>query len=93
MKDNNLKVFFIKLISTAIAIILLINISYNLILADKMEIINQFISMSNKENLKSIKNKIRSEINKGLQKDKILNEEDKKIILQLYNKLKTELSE
>ena len=90
---NNLKIFFIKLVSIVVAIVLIINITYNLILADKMEMINQIFSITEKENINKIKNKIRIEINKGLQKDKILNEEDKEIILKIYKKIKNELKD
>lgn len=90
---NILKIFFIKLVSIVVAIVLIINITYNLILADKMEMINQIFSITKKENINKIKNKIRIEIDKGLQKDKILNEEDKEIILKLYKKIKNELKD
>ena len=43
-KQNNLKSFFIKLVSITIAIILIINVVYNLFLADKMEALNKLIS-------------------------------------------------
>jgi len=83
---NNLKFFFIKLISIIFGIIIVINISYNLLLAEKIE------SLSNKENIEIFKNKIRSEIKSGLNKDKILNEEDKQLILKFYLKIKNELN-
>ena len=40
-----------------------------------------------------IKDKIRSEIKSGLEKDKILSEEDSKLIKQFIGKIKSELSE
>ena len=40
-KENSLKNFFIKLTAIVFAIIIIINVSYNLILADKMESINK----------------------------------------------------
>ena len=83
---NNLKFFFIKLISIIFGIIIVINISYNLLLAEKIE------SLSNKENIEIFKNKIRSEIKSGLNKDKILNEEDKQLLLKFYLKIKNELN-
>jgi len=83
---NNLKFFFIKLISIIFGIIIVINISYNLLLAEKIE------SLSNKENIEIVKNKIRSEIKSGLNKDKILNEEDKQLLLKFYLKIKNELN-
>ena len=83
---NNLKTFFIKLISIIFGIIIIINVSYNLLIAEKIE------NLSKKENIEIIKNKIRSEIKSGLDKDKILNEEDKQLLLKFYLKIKNELN-
>ena len=91
--DKNLKIFFIKLISVLIAIIIIINATYNLILADKIEMINNLFESSSRENISNIKDKIRQEIRKGIKKERILNEEDKKLIIELYNKIKNELKE
>ena len=82
-KDNNkadLKRFIIKLVAVTFSIIVIINVTYNLIFAEKFEIINKLLSLDNKENIEQAKNKIRFEIRKGLAKDKILNEEDKKLL-------------
>ena len=67
----NLKIFFIKLICITLSIIVIINLTYNLIFADKLENLNNFLSINNKESIKQIKNKIRIEIRKGLAKNKI----------------------
>ena len=77
---NNLKTFFIKLISITFAIIVIINVTYNLILADKLENINSLLQLNKKENIELVKNKVRLEIEKGIKKDKILNEEDKILV-------------
>ena len=69
MNPNNLKTFFIKLISITFAIIIIINVSYNLILADKLESINSILQINKKENIDLIKNKIRLEIEKGIKKE------------------------
>ena len=97
MNQNNekgdLKKFFIKLIAIIIAVIIIINTSYNLIFADKLESINKLFSLNNKDNIEQIKNKIRLEIKSGLAKDKILNEEDKVLLYKFYLKLKNEFKE
>ena len=97
MNQNNekadLKKFFIKLIAIIFAVIIVINISYNLIFADKLENINKLFSLNNKDNIEQIKNKIRLEIKSGLDKDKILNEEDKILLYKFYLKLKNEFKE
>ena len=94
MSQNNnkadLKRFFIKLVAITFSIIVIINITYNLIFAEKFETINKLLSLNNKENIEQIKDKIRFEIKKGLAKDKILSEEDKKLLSELYIKIKDE---
>ena len=67
--------------------------TYNLIFAEKFENINKILMLNEKENIDMVKNKIRSEIKKGLDKDKILNEEDKILLYNLYIKLKEEFKE
>ena len=97
MDQNNekadLKKFFIKLIAIIFAVIIVINISYNLIFAEKLENINKLFSLNNKDNIEQIKNKIRLEIKSGLDKDKILHEEDKILLYKFYLKLKNEFKE
>ncbi len=87
--DNktDLKKFFIKLIAVIFAIIVVINVSYNLIIAGNLE------NLTSKENIEQIKDKMRSEIKSGLEKDKILNEEDKILLYKFYLKLKNEFDE
>ena len=97
MSSNNnqsdLKFFFIKLIAITFAIIVVINITYNLIFAEKFENINKLLSLSDKENIELAKDKIRLEIEKGLRKDKIMNEEDKVLFYKFYLKIKNEFQE
>ena len=97
MNQNNskadLKKFFIKLIAIVFAVIIVINTSYNLIFAEKLETINKLLSLNNKENIELIRDKIRLEMKKGLLKDKILNEEDKVLFYKFYLKVKNEFQE
>ena len=88
--QGDLKKFFIKLIAITFAIIAIINITYNLIFAEKFENIDKLLSIDNKESIELIKDKIRLEIKDGLKKDKILNEDDKVLLYKLYIKLKNE---
>ena len=95
-QDNNktdLKKFFIKLFAITLSIIVIINITYNLIFAKQFENINQFLSLNNKESIELIKNKIRIEIKKGLSKDKIINDDDKILFYKFYLKIKNEFQE
>jgi len=91
--QSDLKIFFIKLIAITFSIIVVINITYNLIFAEKFENINKLLSLSDKENIELVKDKIRLEIEKGLRKDKIMNEEDKVLFYKLYLKIKNEFQE
>ena len=91
--QSGLKFFFIKLIAITFAIIVIINITYNLIFAEKFENIDKLLSINNKESIELIKDKIRLEIKKSLLKDKIINEEDKILFYKFYLKIKNELQE
>ena len=96
MDQNNktdLKRFFIKLAAITFAIIVIINVTYNLIFAEKLENINKLLSLNNKENIEQIKDKIRLEMKKGLLNDKIMNEEDKILFYKFYLKIKNEFQE
>ena len=90
---NDLKRFFIKLIAITFSIIIIINITYNLIFAEKFELIDKILSLNNKQNIEEVKDKIRLEIKNGLAKDKILNEEDKILLYKLYLKISNEFEE
>ena len=57
-EKSNLKKFFIKLIAITFSIIIIINVTYNLIFAGKFETIDKLLSLSDKENVELIKNKI-----------------------------------
>ncbi len=91
--QNNLKIFFIKLIAITFSVIIIVNATYNLILADKLENINKLLELNQKENIEFIKNKIRSEIQSGLEKDSLLNEKDKILIYKFYKKIEKEFNE
>ena len=93
MNDNNkndLKKFFIKLISITFATIIGFNITFNLIFADRLEKIDKILTLNEKENREQIKNKLRAEIKEGLNKENIFNQEDRLLIYELYIKIKNE---
>ena len=77
--------FLIKLTAITISIIIIINVSYNLIFADKLETLNIIFSLNEKENVELIKEKIRKEINRGLEKENMINDEDKKLQSRFWN--------
>ena len=85
--EKNLKFFFIKLVAIVFAAIIVINVSYNLIIAERLR------DLTDKNNIEKVKNKIRSEIKSGLDKDVIFNEEDKILLQKFYLKIKKEFNE
>tara|TARA_B100001057_G_scaffold203364_1_gene204061 strand:- start:2935 stop:3213 length:279 start_codon:yes stop_codon:yes gene_type:complete len=88
--ESNLKVFFIKLIAITFSIVIIINVFYNVFLADKLDILTK-LSNLDKETTVMVKDKIRSELRSGLEKDKILSEEDALLIKQFIKKISSEL--
>ena len=92
-KKSNLKQFFIKLISITFAIIIIINTTYNLIFADKLEAFNTMLNITEKGKIEAKKDKIRIEIERGLNKDKILKKDDAILLKKIFLKIKKELDE
>ena len=92
-KKSDLKKFFIKLISVTLAIIVVLNVIYNLFLAERLENIDRILSLTDRENKTFLKDKIRNEIERSLKKEKILNEEDKILLYKFYIKVKEEFKE
>ena len=76
MENNksDLKSFFIKLISITLALIIVINVVFNLIFSEKIE---KLFFLTDESNWEVVKDKIRHEISRGLEKENILNKEDK----------------
>ena len=90
---KNLKIFFIKLISIAIIIFILINLIFNLFFAERMENIDKILLLNKNEYRIEIKEKIREELNSGLNKENLIYEEDKILLYKLYHKLKKEFQD
>ena len=91
---NNLKSFFIKLASISIAIVIVINILFNLIFAERLEKIDKILFLDKKEkNRIEFKQKIRNEISKGLNKENMIYKEDKILLYKLYLKIKKEFED
>ena len=88
--ESNLKIFFIKLVAITFAIIVIINVFYNVFLADKLEILNKLSTLDN-NTADMVKDKIRSEMKSGLEKDRILSSEDAVLIKKFIKKITSEL--
>ena len=93
MEKSNLKTFFIKLLSITFSVIIIINVVFNLLIGDKVEKINNFLSLDKSKFRNDVKNKIRNEIRNGLEKDNILNQEDKILLYKLYKKIQKEFAD
>ena len=93
MEKNNLKIFFINFGSITFAIIVIINVVYNLIFAEKLEKINSLLELDKSKFRNDLRMKIRKEIKNGLEKEYIFNEEDKILIYKLYKKIQKEFKE
>ena len=88
--ESNLKIFFVKLIAITFSIIIIINVFYNVFLSDKLEVLNK-LSQFDRETAEMIKNKVRSELKSGLEKEKILSDEDAVLIKKFLKKISSEL--
>ena len=85
MQQRGYKSFFVKLVSISIAIVIVINLLFNLIFSERLEKMDKIFSLD--------RNKIRSEISKGLNKENMIAEEDKIILYKLYLKIKREFED
>ena len=85
--QKSLKSFFIKLISISIAFVIVINIIFNLIFAERLEKFDRVFSIGRSDIRYGLQEKIRNELNDSLSKENILYEEDKILLYKLYQKL------
>ena len=92
MKEN-LRPFFIKLIAISIAVIIIINLIFNILLGERLEKIDKIISLGDSSTRNDVKLKIRSELNKGLDKENIFSKEDKVFIYKIYKKIQKEFED
>ena len=85
--QKSLKIFFVKLISTSIVIIIVINLIFNLFFAERLEKLDKILLLDRSDVRQDMKNKIRNELNDALKKDNLIYEEDKILLYNLYQKL------
>ena len=91
--QKSLKIFFIKLISILIAVVIAINLIFNLIFAERLEKIDKILLLNKSEFREEMKMKIRKELNKGLNKENSIAEEDKILLYKFYLKLRKEFQD
>ena len=88
--QKTLKIFFIKLISISIVIVIVTNLIFNLIFAERLEKIDKILSLDKKHTRIDAQEKIREEIKEGLNKENLIAEEDKILLYKFYLKLRKE---
>ena len=91
--QNTLKIFFIKLISILIAVVIAINLIFNLIFAEKLEKLDKLLLLNKSAFREEMKEKIRKELNVGLNNENLFSEKDRILFYKLYLKLKKEFQE
>ena len=90
ISQNNLKSFFIKLASISVAIVIVINLLFNLILAERLEKIDKILYLDQRKTRDEFKQKLRNELSKSLNKENMIAEKDKILLYKLYLKIKEE---
>ena len=90
---RNLKIFFIKLFSITLAIIVGVNLLFNSIFADRLEKIDKILLLNKNQSKNEIKDKIRKELRNGLKNENLFSEEDRILLYKLYLKMKKEFDE
>tara|TARA_Y100000590_G_scaffold466811_1_gene643442 strand:- start:966 stop:1277 length:312 start_codon:yes stop_codon:yes gene_type:complete len=90
---RNLKIFFIKLISIAIVFVISLNVLFNLIFDERLKALDKILLLNEDASRYELKEKIREELNDGLNNENLLSEEDKILLFKLYIKLKKEFKE
>ena len=90
---KSLKIFFIKLISISVAIIIIFNLIFNLIFAERLEKLDKILLLDRSDVRQDMKNKIRNELNDSLKKDNLIYEEDKILLYKLFQKIKKEFQD
>jgi|TARA_B110001452_G_scaffold209673_1_gene180005 hypothetical protein len=84
-----MRLFFYKSIFVFISIFILYKVTVGQLIKDYENKINQTIS---KENIDKFKSKLRNEIKGSIKKDRILNEEDARLMGQFLKKIKIEIN-
>ena len=92
-KPQTLKVFFIKLIAITIAVIISINVLFNLLISDKIKYLEPIFALTELENRKLYRDNIRENINELLKKDEIIKKEDRALLYKLYKKIESEFKD
>ena len=88
--QNSLKIFLTKLILVSIACIIVINLLFNLIFAERLEKIDKILLLNETPHRNEVKEKIREELTDALNKENMIAEDDKILLYKIYLKIKKE---
>ena len=93
ISQNNIKSFLIKLISISIASVIVVNLIFNLIFAEKLEKLDKVLLLNKSQSRNEMKEKLRNELTDGLNKEHMIAEEDKILLYKIYLKIKKEFED
>ena len=85
-----MKIFIYKTIFVAMCLLILYQLTIGRKIADYE---HKLINLTTDQGRELIRNKIRDEIKKGIEKDQILKTEDREILKQFITKIQNELNE
>ena len=85
---DNMKIFIYKVLVTSLFVFLIYQLTVGYTIS-KFE--QRFYSLGSKENAELVKNKIREEMSKGLEKDRILKKDDAILLKKFIDKIRIEL--
>ena len=91
-ESKNLKYFFIKLVSISFAIIIILNILFNLAISN-IKYADILLNLDDRDVRRVQADKLRNELNNLLTKDEIIKKEDKILLYKFYQKLKSEFKD
>ncbi len=88
--QNNIKLFLIKLVLASIVFVIVVNLLFNLMFAERLEKVDKILMLNKSKHRNEMKEKIRNELTDGLKKEQMIAEEDKILMYKIYLKIKKE---
>ena len=90
LKDNKMKIFIYKTVIVSVFIVVVFKLTISSLVKNYEKKIYENL---NKEKIEFVKDKLRNEIKNGLNKKKILNNDDALLIKKFLNKIKLEINQ
>tara|TARA_Y100000294_G_scaffold52128_1_gene49131 strand:+ start:3208 stop:3534 length:327 start_codon:yes stop_codon:yes gene_type:complete len=88
--QNSIKLFLIKLVLASIVFVIVVNLLFNLMFAERLEKVDKILMLNKSMHRNEMKEKIRNELTDGLKKEQMIAEEDKILMYKIYLKIKKE---